>query len=118
VIGASGNRAKYGNKAVRAFKNAGYIVYPVNPNSQIVEGLRSYASLDEVPVTRLDRVSVYVPPRVGLEVLDQVAKKQVGELWLNPGADAPEVVARALALGLTVIQACSIVAVGEHPDQL
>jgi predicted CoA-binding protein len=118
VVGASADRSKYGNKAVRAFRKAGFDVYPINPNAGRVEGLRSYPSLDALPLSRLDRVSVYLPPSIGLTVLDQVAAKEVGELWLNPGADAPEVVARAEALGLNVVQACSIVGVGEHPDDV
>jgi hypothetical protein len=118
VVGASTNRAKYGNKAVRAFLGASFDVYPVNPNAERVEGLEAYASLDDLPVDRLDRVSLYVPPAVGLRVLDQLARKHVAELWLNPGADSPAVVARAEELGLNVIRACSILAVGEHPDRL
>ena len=118
IIGASTDRKKYGNKAIRAFQRAGFEVFPVNPNAECVEGLRAYASLDELPVERLDRVSFYVPPEVGLPVMDQVARKRVAEVWLNPGSDSPELVARAEALGLNVIQACSILGVGEHPDDV
>jgi predicted CoA-binding protein len=118
IVGASTSRAKYGNKAVRAFRSAGFEVFPIHPNAREVEGLRAYPSLDALPVEHLDRVSLYVPPSVGLGILDQVARKRVDEVWLNPGADAPEVVARAEALGLNVVQACSILAVGERPDRL
>ncbi len=118
IIGASTDRQKYGNKAIRAFRRAGFDVFPVNPNADRVEGLKAYASLDKLPVERLDRVSLYVPPAVGLQVMDQVARKRVGEIWLNPGADSPELVARAESLGLNVIQACSILGVGEHPDDV
>jgi uncharacterized protein len=118
VVGASTDRSKFGNKAVRAFIRAGFKVYPINPNAAQVEGLPAFASLDELPVDQLDRVSLYVPPEVGQRVLEQVARKRVGEVWLNPGADAPEVVDRARALGLEVIQDCSILAVGEHPDHV
>jgi predicted CoA-binding protein len=118
VVGASGDRSKYGNKAVRAFKRAGYAVYPVNPNVREVEGLPAYPNLAAVPVDRLDQVSFYVPPEVGLGVLEQLGDKPIGELWLNPGADSPKVVARAERLGLNVIRACSILGVGEHPDRI
>ena len=40
VIGASTNRAKYGNRAVRAFRQRGYTVWPVNPHETTIEGLR------------------------------------------------------------------------------
>jgi uncharacterized protein len=118
VVGASTDRSKYGNKAVRAFRSAGFDIYPIHPHAGRVEGLTAYPSLDALPVERVDRVSFYVPPAVGLGVLDQVARKQVGELWLNPGAESPALVARAEALGLSVVQACSILAVGEHPDRV
>lgn len=115
VVGASGDPAKYGNKAVRAYRDAGWTVYPVNPKLAQVEGLASFPDLDAIAAPALDRVSFYVPPAVGLALLDQVARKQVGELWLNPGADSPEVVQRATDLGLMVIQACAILGVGRDP---
>lgn len=118
VVGASTNRGKYGNKAVRAFRNAGYDVYPVNLNGGEIEGLKSYRSLDDLPVDRLDSVTIYVPPEAALEVLDQVASKRPGEVWLNPGTASREVVARAESLGLNAILACSILGVGERPERL
>jgi predicted CoA-binding protein len=118
VVGASTNPRKFGNKAVRAFRNAGYDVYPVNLKGGQIEGLTTYPSLTDVPLERLDSVTIYVPPATVLEVLDQVAAKDVGEVWLNPGTATREVVAKAEALGLNAIQACSILGVGERPDRL
>jgi uncharacterized protein len=115
VIGASADRSKYGNKAVRAFKEAGWTVYPVHPTAKEVEGIRAYPSLDALPVAEVDQVSLYVPAKVGVQVLDQVARKRVRELWVNPGSESPELLVRASELGLSVIQACSILGVGEYP---
>ncbi len=112
VVGASTNRSKYGNIAVRAYRDAGFVVYPVNPRAHTIEGLKTYPSLDALPVDRLDRVSLYVPPAIALQVLDQIAKRLVREVWLNPGTDSPEVLSRAEELGLNVIRACSLVAMG------
>jgi uncharacterized protein len=118
VLGASSDRAKYGNKSVRAHLRQGYEVFPVNPKGGEIEGLTVYPSLADVPVERLDRVTVYLPPAVGLKALDDVAAKGCRELWLNPGSDAPEVVARARELGLDPVVACSIVDVGVDPREL
>jgi predicted CoA-binding protein len=117
ILGASNDRAKYGNKAVRAFQKQGWDVYPVNPRETEVEGIRVYPSLDALPLTHLDRVSFYVPPVVGLRLIEDVARKEVGEVWLNPGSESAELLDRALALGLNVIQACSIMDVGELPSR-
>ncbi len=116
VIGASNNRDKFGNKALRAFARQGYTVIPVNPNETEVEGHKAYASVLDVPVP-IDMATVYVPAQAGVGVMEQLAQIAVGEIWLNPGADADEVVARARELGLTVVQACSIIAIGESPGR-
>jgi predicted CoA-binding protein len=116
VIGASNNRRKYGNKALRAFLAQGYAAIPINPREKEIEGHRAYASVLDVPET-IDMATVYVPGHVGVRVMEELAAKQVGEVWLNPGADDPDVVARARELGLHVIQACSIIGIGESPGR-
>lgn len=117
IIGASNDRNKYGNKAVRAFLRQGYEVYPVNPKENEVEGLPAFASVADVPV-RPAMISVYVPPQVLLKLLPEIAARGCDELWLNPGTESDEVLAGAERLGLNVIQACSIVGVGISPGNL
>ena len=114
VIGASRNRQKFGNRALRAFARQGFTVVPINPHEAEVEGHQAYGSVLDVPGT-IDMATIYVPPRYGVQVVEQLAQKGVAEVWLNPGADGPEVVARARELGLNVIQACSIMGIGENP---
>ena len=117
VIGASNNRAKFGNKAVRAFRRQGYTVYPVNPKESEIEGLNAYPSIRDVPI-RPQMVSVYLPPPVLLKILPDIAARGCDELWLNPGTESDPVLAEAERLGLNVIQACSIVGVGMSPASL
>ena len=117
IIGASNNRQKFGNKAVRAFVRQGYTVVPIHPSEAEVEGLKAYRSVLEVPGA-IDMASFYVPPDVGLRLIEEVARKEIPEVWLNPGAESDELVARARSLSLTPIVACSIVAVGQNPYAL
>ncbi len=117
IVGASANRAKYGNKAVRAYLQKGYRVYPVNPKETEIEGLPTYPTISEVPV-RPDLVSVYLPPALLLKALPDIASKGCDELWLNPGTESDDVVALAGRLGLNVIQACSVVGIGLSPEAL
>jgi uncharacterized protein len=119
ILGASADRSKFGNKAVRAFLDRGFTVYPVNPKGGAVEGLAVVKSLAEIPAdVKLDRISVYLPPLVGLKMVSEIAARGCGELWLNPGSESEELVAAAEQQGLNVIQACSIVAVGMSPHDL
>ena len=117
VIGASSNRQKFGNRAVRAFVRQGYTVIPINPHEREVEGLTTYASVLDVPGS-IDMASFYVPPEIGERVIDEVARKKIPEVWLNPGAESEALIARARSLSIKPIVACSIVAVGQNPYAL
>ena len=117
IVGASNDRAKFGNKAVRAFVKQGYDVFPVNPKEDTVEGLRAYKSVSEIPL-RPKMISVYLPPRVLMKILPDITARGCDELWVNPGTESDEVIAEAERLGLNVIQACSIVGVGVSPGML
>ena len=117
VIGASTDRAKFGNKVVRAYLQRGYTVFPVNPREALIEGLPAFKSITEIPA-RPNLVSVYLPPPVLLKVLPEIAAKGCDELWLNPGTESAEVLVLAEKLKLNVIQACSIVGIGLSPDEV
>jgi hypothetical protein len=114
VIGASNDRRKFGNRAVRAYRAEGWIVYPVHPHAAAIEGIPACRSVLDVPGP-VDRATVYLHPETVLGVLDEIARKGVRELYLNPGSESHEVIARAEALGLLPILACSIVEIGRSP---
>jgi hypothetical protein len=114
VIGASPHRHKFGNKALRAFREAGYRAIPITPHHSEVEGEKTYPSVLDYPDV-IDMATMYVPPHIGEQVVESLAKKGIGEVWFNPGADAPNVLARARALGIQPIQACSIIGIGMSP---
>jgi len=117
VIGASSDRKKFGNRAVRAFRHQGYTVVPINPHAAEVEGLKAYASVLDVPGP-IDMATLYVPPAIGESLLDEIARKQIAEVWVNPGAESDALIERARALKLQAIVACSIMGVGEDPHSL
>jgi uncharacterized protein len=117
VIGATPNRMKWGNKAVRAFRQQGYSVYPVHPAHEEVEGLPCFKNILEVPVP-VEIVSVYVGPDRLVQILSDIATKGCDELWLNPGTESPEVLKTADRLGLKTVATCSILAVGVSPGSL
>lgn len=116
IVGASRDRTKFGNKSVRAHLRQGWTVYPIHPSAAEIEGLRVYATLADVPA-RLDRVSLYLPPSVGVGVLPEIAAAAPAEFFVNPGAESEALLARARALGLDPILACSIVDLVVSPAQ-
>jgi len=115
VLGASTDRTKFGNKAVRAFNLRGFEVFPVNPKATSVEGIPAFASIRDLP-GRPNIVSAHLPPAVLLGQLDEIAIVGCDELWLNPGTVSPEVLQRAESLKLNVVMDCSLLRIGVSPD--
>lgn len=117
IVGASSDRSKFGNKSVRAHQSQGWEVIPINPRGGEIEGLTTYRRLEDVPGA-LDRISLYVPPPIGVQLLPAIARLHPkAELFANPGAESDELLDEAAKLGLDVIVACSIVDVGARPSQ-
>ena len=114
VVGASNDRRKFGNKAVRAFQRQGYQVVPINPHESDIESLKTYPSVLDVPGP-IDMATFYVPPEIGESLIEEMAAKQMPEVWFNPGAESDALISKARALKLTAIVACSIVGIGENP---
>jgi len=111
VIGASNDRRKFGNRAVRAFLAEGYTVFPVNSHETSVEGVAAYKSVLDVPGS-IDMATVYVPPEVGRTLLSEFARKGIAEVWFNPGSESDRIAEEGRQLGLNVVFACSIIGMG------
>ena len=116
VVGASRDRRKFGNKAVRGFIHSGYTVVPINPHDREIEGLQTYRSVLDVPFD-VDVATFYVPPEIGERLVAEVVEKHIPELWLNPGSDGPGVLQKARELGVEPTIGCSLIAIGESPSQ-
>ena len=115
VVGASTDREKYGNKVLRAYFQSGREAYPINPKADEVEGHRAYpdlASLPEVP----RGISIITPPPVTEKVVEEAAKRGVRFVWMQPGAESPQAIAKAREAGLEVIAdgSCFLVIAGYH----
>ena len=113
IVGASSDKTKFGNKAVRAYLKQGWTVFPIHPKEETIEGLKVYRSVKEIPEP-LDRVTLYVAPKIGMGLLEEM-KGKVKELFVNPGAESDELLQKAKQLGLNPVFGCVITDVGESP---
>jgi len=115
VVGASRDRAKYGNKVLRVYQQTQRPVFPVNPAGGEVEGLEAYPSLSAIPQT-IYGVSIITPPAVTEQVVAEAIELGVMRIWMQPGAESDEAIRRAEDAGATVIAggACILVVLGYH----
>ena len=47
--------------------------------------------------------------------MPEIARKQIPEVWLNPGAESEALIRLARSLKVEPILACSIIGIGENP---
>ena len=116
IIGASADRRKFGNKAVRAYLRSGWEVLPVNPRGGHIEDVPVLTRATDAP-RPVDRVLLYLPPETGMTVLAEIAALAPAEFIVNPGAESAALLAEAERLGLDPLQACGIIEVGRSPAE-
>lgn len=111
VVGASGDRSKFGNITFRELKRRGKRVYPVNPRATVVEEEPCYPRLAELP-EKVERVLVVVPPKQGEKVVHEAEKVGIKKVWFQPGAESEAAVAYCEAHGMVAVWGYCILKTG------
>lgn len=112
VIGANNDPDKFGNKIYKKLKSEGYTVYPANPMYDNVEGDKCYPDLASLP-EKPEVLDMVVSPKRGKSFIEEAAKLGIKNIWLQPGTYDQELLALIKEKGLTAVQACILVALGE-----
>jgi hypothetical protein len=92
VVGATDSPGKYGGIIYRDLKGLGYRVKAVNPNRSMVDGDECYPNLAAL-AERPEIIDLVVPPKTGLGVAKEAVSLGYGNLWLQPGAEGPSLLA-------------------------
>jgi predicted CoA-binding protein len=87
VVGASRNPMKYGHQVYKDLRNAGYTVYPVNPNANEILGDKCYARLESLPEIP-QVVDLVVPPEATNEAVKVCKKLGIRRVWMQPGSES------------------------------
>lgn len=117
VVGASTDRNKYGNKAVRCYQMNNRVVVPVNPKGETIEGLKSVTSVTELP-PNVKSISVITPPAVTEKVVEAAISHGITNIWLQPGAESDAAIERCRAAGINCIadHSCILVVLGYREE--
>ena len=102
VVGASQDRAKYGNKVLRVFLQNNLDAVPVNPTTTEIEGLTVYRDLASVPGD-IDGVLIITPPVVTESVMHDAIELGIKQFWIQPGAEHAGAIEAAQATGANII---------------
>lgn len=106
VAGVSREGNLPANLIFRKLRDAGYEVFPVNPNAAEVEGASCYPDLRSVPVA-LEGVVVATPPGAAEDLVRECAALGISRVWMHRSLGTGSVSDEALKLcreqGMAVI---------------
>ncbi len=103
VVGMSDNPYRTSHAIARFLQNAGYRIFPVNPNlTGPVLGEEPYATVKEIP-ERVDIVDVFRRSELTPPVARDVVAAGAKVLWLQLGVYNEEAARYAAEHGLTVV---------------
>lgn len=113
VVGASADRTKYGNKVLRCYQQNGKKAIPVNPKGGVIEGVESVSKVTELPA-EVKSLSIITPPAVTEKVVEEALTHGIKNVWMQPGAQSENAVARCRDAGINVIAdgSCLLVVLG------
>lgn len=94
VVGFSADPNKPSHRAPMELVRRGWNVIPVNPSVPSIAGMKTYATLADIPGP-VDLVDVFRPAAEAPAIAAQAAAKGAKVLWLQKGIVSPE--ARAIA---------------------
>lgn len=100
MVGVSRNSQEFANTIYRLFQEKGYLVTPVNPKAEQVEGVPCYASVTALPEP-VDGVLVMLPPARAAAVVRECAAAGIARVWLLKRSDEAAGIARQA--GMTVV---------------
>jgi uncharacterized protein len=102
VVGASRSGNKFGNAAAKELAGRGFQVYLVHPEAKEIDGEPCYPNLAALQA-KVDSVLVCLPASQGAMVLREAAALGLQNVWLQQGAESPELIALGRELGLNLV---------------
>jgi predicted CoA-binding protein len=113
VVGVSRDPKKFGNTAYKSLKEQGYKVIPVNPNTDTIEGDKSYPDLKSIP-EEVGGVLVIVPPKKSEQVVREAHEAGIKRVWLQQGAESQVAIKYCQDNGMTVVHNECIMMFADH----
>ena len=117
IVGASPNKENFGKYLTQELIKKGYDPIPVNPIYNEVEGIKTVASVKDLP-REVENVIIATPPSLSSEIAEQCIGTQVKRVWLirgvGKGSFTEEAKMKYLENGIEVVYGfCPMMFMGE-----
>jgi len=90
IAGVSRNPKKFGVTVYKELKAKGYIVFPVNPNADLIEGEACFHSVSALPLD-VRNLLVITPRDQTIQVVKEALAKGIDNIWIQQMSETKEV---------------------------
>jgi predicted CoA-binding protein len=108
VVGDVLNPEKVASRIGPKLLTCGKEVWYCNPSSKTVETDSLKTCLADIPAS-IDVINLIIHPIKGKEIVAEAAKLGVKSIWIQPGADSPEIIELCKQADIEVHQGCVLV---------
>lgn len=102
VAGVSRNKSKFGYIVFDHLKKSGYVVYPINPNIEMIGETPCFKDVASLPDTVTALVTV-TKPEVTETLVREAAAKGIGLVWMQQGSQNDAALKAAGEAGISVV---------------
>jgi predicted CoA-binding protein len=92
VAGVSRDPKKFGHQMFKDLRKKGMDVVPVNPRTDIIDGVKCFSSVKELP-SDIRGVIFMTPKEETLSVAREAIAHGIKDLWIQQGAETKSVIA-------------------------
>ena len=92
IAGVSRDPKKFGHTMFKDLRKKGMDVVPVNPHTDVIDGVRCYSSVSELP-PEVRGVIFMTPKEETLAVAREAISHGIRDLWIQQGAETKSLVA-------------------------
>src|ERR1700693_1053100 len=102
VVGLSSKKFRPSHGVAEYMLAQGYRIIPVNPNESEVLGLKSYASIEDVP-EHIDIVDIFRRSEFVGPIVDSAIRVGANAIWMQEGVVHEDAAKKAREAGLAVV---------------
>lgn len=82
IAGVSRNPKKFGHQVFRDLMKKGYDIIPVNPSTPVIDGIKCYKSVEEIPKD-VDSLLILTPKNQTDIILRQAIQRGIKNIWVQ-----------------------------------
>jgi hypothetical protein len=91
IAGVSRNPKKFGYAVFQELKKNGYSVYPVNPNTDVIDGQKCYAAVSDLP-EEVKHLLILTPKKETDAVLREAINKGISRIWVQQMSETADTI--------------------------